>query len=129
MTNQEIDAAITNLEIGSAFFTPDQAVGAQFTITDVTPDRVQIQLDSGNEMGIARQAFLSTNDFLRNNGHDLRRPCPIASNNDPDGSGPLCLATRAVNDNVRCINYIVPILAHIGAVSFSGARPNRCWYV
>lgn len=129
MTNQEIDVAIANLAIGSVFVTPDQAIGVPFTITDVTPRHVQIQLNSGNDMDISRQAFLSANDFLHNSGHNSSRPCPIASNNDHGQAGPLCQATRAANDNVRCINYIVPILAQIGAVSFSGARPNTCWYV
>lgn len=55
MNNVEIDAAINNLGVGSGFVTPDHARGVLFSITNVMPIEVQVELNSGS--AISRQAF------------------------------------------------------------------------
>ena len=129
MNNNQINLVLNNLQLGSVFRTPDNFKGVNFTIANVTPNEIKINLSSGNEMSISRNAFLAVNDYRQINGHTINNPVKIGSNNDKNASGGLCLASRTQNNDVRCVNYIVPILNHFGAVGFSGSRPNTCWFI
>lgn len=129
MNNVELENAINTLAINQAFTTPDISVGAQFRINKITQAEVRITLRSGNILTINRQAFFEANNFLQANNHDITNPVELGSSNSIIYAGPLCLATRAANNNIRCINYIIPILQFLEAAGFSGNRPNTCWYV
>jgi hypothetical protein len=129
MNNQHIEEAINDLEIGFEYVTPDNARGVPFSIDAVTADQIRITLNSGNSLVISRLAFFAANDFLHNNSHDVNHPALIGSSNEAEESGLLCAATRAMNNGIRCINYIVPILRQFGVIGFSGIKPNTCWYV
>jgi hypothetical protein len=129
MNNDKINKALDALNIGSIFNTPDNIRSVSFSIAGIDPGSISIILNSGNPLTVTRQAFFAANDFLINNNHNSNNPALIGSSNEDDESGPLCLATKEKNSNVRCINYIVPILTQIGAVGFSGNNPNTCWYM
>jgi len=128
MNNNQIDVSLNSLQVGSLFNTPDNTLSVPFSIAAITANEIHITLGSGNPLTISRLAFIATNDFLQNNGHNINNPVRISSSNGENVSGPLCSATKAVNGGTRCINYIVPILTQIGAVEYSGNRPNTCWH-
>lgn len=109
--------------------TPDNAAGVPFAIGDISADPIQIILNSGDDMSISRASFLAAYKYLRDHNHNSENPVEIRSSNDADSSGPLCSATREHNNDVRCINYIIPILSKFGLVGFSGERPNKCWFL
>lgn len=129
MNNAQLEIALDTLEINQPFTTPDMFFGSPFRIDGVAQGEIRIILSSGGVLAIHRQAFFEANNYLQANNHDMSNPVNLGSSNSVIDSGPLCLATRAANNNVRCINYIIPILAFLGAAGFSGARPNTCWYV
>lgn len=121
--------ALDGLAENAEYFTPDKARCARFTVAEVTEDAVIITSARGARVRIAKVAFLVAYQYLKDHRHTERRPCEINSHNNSAQSGPLCLAARSVNRNVRCINYIIPMLASVGVVGFSGDRPNTCWYI
>jgi hypothetical protein len=112
------------LLVGQQFRTPDNLNGEPFHISNIDPTAIRIEPQA---IGIAREAFIDTIHHLQQNGYFTGNPCAIGSSNTPAQSGPLCTASRQANDNVRCINYILPILADWGKVGIDGTRPNRTW--
>ena len=112
------------LEIGRRYQTPDNIKHAEFEIADINDQRILI---APQNIHINRRAFVATLDFLRSNNHSEDNPCIIGSSNDPKSSGELCTVSRSKNDNVRCINYILPILEEFKVVTTDGSRPNRVW--
>ena len=117
------------LQEGLQLRTPYNAIGQQFSITQVNQTTITITLASGNPLQISLAAFISAMYYLIRNGHDLTHPVDIASNNNARSSGPLCHVTRMQNNNIRCINYVLPVLESFGYVGISGQRPNSCWYI
>jgi hypothetical protein len=126
---EAISSKLQGLLVGLNLRTPDNAVGVPFSVIANNVDNVEVQLNSGNSMNICHSALFTTMLFLIRNGHDLLHPVNIESNDNPVLSGPLCTASRLQNNNIRCINYVLPILSHFGYVGISGTRPNSCWYI
>ena len=124
-----LSVKLQSLQVGLQLRTPDNAVGAQFSIAQVGPTTITINLASGNTLSIISGAFTAAMHYLIRNGHDLANAIDIRSNNNPNLCGPLCHITRIKNNNVRCINYILPILQHFGYVGISGKKLNSCWYI
>jgi len=112
------------LEIGRRYQTPDNTRHAEFEIADINDQRILI---APQNIHINRRAFVAALDFLRSNNHSEDNPCLIRSSNDPESSGELCTVSRNKNDNVRCINYILPILEEFKVVTTDGNRPNKVW--
>ena len=108
---------------------PDNKVGVPFSISAVDPAHITINLNSGNQLQITTHTFSTAMFYLIRNDHNINHPINLESNDTPNLSGPLCLATRLANNNIRCINYIAPILAHFQFIGVSGARLNSCWYL
>lgn len=129
MDAEQIADALNNLVVGAIFNTPDNIRSVSFSISSVSMMAITITLNSGNDLDISRQAFFTANEILLNGSHDITKPMDIGSSNSTEDSGRLCRSTRQQNNNIRCINYIIPILADIGAVNFSGERPNTCWFI
>ena len=120
----QINRIWPELEVGQNYETPDNEVRVQFMIERVEASGIDIRPQG---IRISRGAFAAALHYLASNAHDARNPCPIESNNDPELSGPLCSVAREQNANVRCINYIVPVLSQHGSLAFSGTRPNTAW--
>ena len=124
MCEAAINQIWQRLEIGRRYQTPDNTRHAEFEIADINDQRILI---APQNIHINRRAFVATLDFLRSNNHSEDNPCIIRSSNDPEFSGRLCAVSRNENDNVRCINYILPILEEFNVVTTDGNRPNRVW--
>ncbi len=120
-----VDGVWQHLLIGNAFRTPDADRGKPFTIADVQARLIRID---PQRISISRTAFAAVLHYLRTNQHSsAARRCEIRSSNDPQLAGPLCQAARAGNADVRCINYILPILQSLGIVEVDSSRPNSTW--
>jgi 2-polyprenyl-6-methoxyphenol hydroxylase-like FAD-dependent oxidoreductase len=118
---QNINAVFQNLAVGQEFMTPDNQRPANFSISAIGQNSVTI-LPQNNGLIITREAFESALHYLVENNHTVDHVCEIRSNNLRRDAGPLCIAARDQNRNVRCINYILPILAHNNLVGIDGTR-------
>lgn len=119
-----IDGVWTHLAAGKEYSTPDGIAPARFSVSRLDASAIRIKPQG---IAIRREAFSAALHYLREYRHDQHNPCEIRSNNDPALAGPLCSAARMKNANVRCINYVLPILAALGIVSTGPARPNTAW--
>ena len=109
------------LEEDQDYRTPDHNVGEVFSITEVNENNIRIK---SQNIIISKKSFISALHYLRANHHGRTNPCEIRSNNDKKHAGPLCKVAHDENNNVRCINYILPILRNYGLVGISGNQPN-----
>ena len=117
-----------NLPKHQGFSTPDNACGSSYAINSIEVDSISIRTKGCSIVNISIDAFIQAVFFLISNNHNVSNKIEIASSNSPSHAGPLCVATRGANNNVRCINYILPILKSIGIVDIDGTQPNKCWY-
>ena len=123
----DIDGVWLNLSPGQGFKTPDNMRGSHFAVQSVDSEIIKIKTRRGTLVPIRRQAFENTLHYLRSHDHYLDNPCKIRSSNDRELAGPLCVASRDGNWNIRCINYILPILESSGIVVTDSRRPNKTW--
>lgn len=122
-----IDDVWLRLQPNQVFRTPDFAQGVRFTIAQVTPTAITI---APQNIQINRVSFADALHYLRENHHHTLNPCTIGSNDDPNLAGPLCRAARQNNQGqLRCINYILPILQNNGLVGIGCDQPNTTWLV
>lgn len=121
---QQIEDVWSFMAIGQNFRTPDLQRGNNFHIANVEDNRIAIMPQN---VSIYRDAFKRAIHYLRAHEYYADNPCEIRSNNDSNLSGPLCKESREGNENVRCINYILPILRTCGIVEIDGRRPNKTW--
>jgi hypothetical protein len=119
-----IDDMWRKLQVGQTFKTPDLYRGIDFQISKKDTDQLEI---SPQNISINKSAFLATVHYLRINDHDMDSPCEIRSSNNRSTAGPLCIAARDQNSNIRCINYILPILQKNVVVGINPVRPNSTW--
>ena len=127
--NIDVDHVWLQLLPGQKFKTPDNKKGSPFDVQSVDSGIIKIRTKRRTVVTISRQAFENALHHLRINSHYKDNPCEIRSNNDRELAGPLCVASRDVNRNVRCINYILPVLASHGIVEMDGKQPNKTWLV
>jgi hypothetical protein len=80
-----------------------------------------------HDIRIARAAFVVALQFLIENGHDRLSPCEVESDDDLRRTGLLCRATRDANGGVRCIDYILPVLARHRIVATEVAAFRTVW--
>lgn len=112
------------LQIGQQFRTPDLHKGKDFIIESKRDDQIKI---TPQNIGISRQAFSAVIHYLRQNNHYMNSPCEIRASNNLKLAGPLCRAAREVNNNIRCITYILPILQKNVIAGVNPVRPNATW--
>jgi len=112
------------LQPGEMYSTPDLARGKVFSVHEKSVGGIRI--DPQN-MSITKEAFMATVHYLAENRHYSDNECEIHSSNSRENAGPLCRAARDKNHNVRCINYILPILQKFQIVGIDPARPNKTW--
>ncbi len=124
---KEISRVWEGLKRGDTFRTPDNSRGVIFSIARVNADKLFIHPQQG--VSIHHSAFIAALDYLLETNSGVTNKCEIRSSNDSRKAGPLFRASRDKNNNVRCINYIVPILRAYGIVDCSGDRPNKVWLV
>lgn len=126
---QDIENLWSRIRGGQQFRTPDIQRGAVFHILNIDTNEMTIQTQNGTLVPIRKSAFLAALHYLHANKHNKDHGCEIRSSNDPASAGPLCKASRDENGDVRCINYIVPILEASNIVAVDGNRPNKTWIV
>ena len=126
LCNASVQTAWASLFVGQQYRTPDLRAGANFTIARVTPTAIEITPQS---ITVTRAAFQAAVHYLRSHKHAAANACPIGSSNSPLLSSPLCSAARHANASIRCINYVLPILAASHIVGIGGNRPNTTWLV
>ena len=114
------------LEIGKRYRTPDLKKGKDFYVEEKTTQGLKIVPQN---ISITKEAFLSALHYLIQNEHNFRNQCEIRSSNSRRTSGPLCLTARDKNSNVRCINYILPILQGFQIVGIDPVPPNKTWLI
>ncbi len=114
------------LETGKRYRTPDLNRGKDFLIEEKTPQGLKIVPQN---ISITKEAFLSALHYLIQNEHNFRNQCEIRSSNSRRTAGPLCLTARDMNSNVRCINYILPILQGFRIVGIDPVPPNKTWLI
>ncbi len=114
------------LQTGKQYTTPDLYKGKDFYIAEKSNQRIKI---APQNISIKTASFLATLHYLIQNEHYFRNQCEIRSSNSKKTAGPLCLASRDKNSNVRCINYILPILQKFQIVGIDPARPNKTWLI
>lgn len=111
---------------GQSFRTPDAQNGVDFFLDYI--DREKLKITPQN-IRISKAAFAATLHYLKANGHDEYNQCKIRSSNNPASAGPLCIEARHTNNDTRCINYILPILAQHSIVAINPRRPNTTWLI
>jgi hypothetical protein len=114
------------LATGKRYRTPDLYKGKDFSIEEKTRQGLKIVPQN---ISITKDAFLSALHYLIQHKHNFRNQCEIRSSNDRRTAGPLCLAARDRNSDVRCINYILPILQAYQIVGIDPVRPNKTWLI
>ena len=124
-----IEGLWKHLSVDDELRTPDEQRGVFFRIDDIEANRMKIKTEGNSTVLIQKTAFVAALHHLRQNQHNSTNKCEIGSSSNPEDSGPLCGASREHNNGVRCINYILPILAFHGIVSIDGTRPNRTWVI
>ena len=124
--NIHIDGLWFHLALRQRYRTPDERKGVEFSIGKLETEHLIINPQC---VRIKKASFAATLHYLRVNHHDERNPCPIESSNDPSSAGPLCRTARKENNNIRCINYILPILADYRIVGLKRGRPNMTWLI
>ena len=124
--NRIIDEIWPRLETGKRYRTPDLYRGKDFYIEEKTTQGVKIEPQN---ISVTKEAFLSALHYLIQNEHNFRNKCEIRSSNSRRTAGPLCLAARDKNSNVRCINYILPILQGFQIVGIDPVPPNKTWLI
>lgn len=135
MSINDIASVINNLwiklKINDSFRTPDNQNGKQFRIKTRGTHHIVITTNDGNgsDVKITQDAFITTLDYLVTHKHRENNKCEIDSNNNPRLSGPLCTTSRQENNNIRCINYILPILKKFNLVDIDGRRKNTTWLI
>jgi hypothetical protein len=107
--------------------TPDNSVFKEFDVMSSNDGFVVIRTEGGSTINITRAAFGAGIRYLLENRHGAKNPCEIRSNQNANEAGPLCMATRSVNNGTRVINYIAPMLERAGIVATQGTRPNLIW--
>jgi len=112
------------LQVSQQFRTPDLYKGKDFKIEAKSDTQIKIQ---PQKIVVSREAFSAAIHYLRENNHYMKTPCEIRSSNSAELSGPLCKAARQNNNNVRCINYILPIFQKNVIVGVNPVRPNTTW--
>lgn len=130
---ERIQNVLQNLAVGQEYSTPDDQINRPFIISAIDHNSVTI-IPQSNGLNITRAAFEAALHHLVEFNHTAENTCEIRSNNRRDDAGPLCIATRGQNRNVRCINYILPILAHNNLVGINGHRTrehprNTTWLI
>ena len=123
---KDINRVWASLKEGDTFRTPDNLKGAFFAISLIETDKVWID---PQRIFINRNAFIAALYYLMRKQNYVNNQCEIRSNNNSKNAGPLCQASRNENNNVRCINYIIPILKTKSIVDYSGERPNKVWLI
>jgi hypothetical protein len=113
-----------SLSEGQTYKTPDIYKGKIFTINFIEYNKIQI---SPQNISIYKKAFSVTLHYLIENDRNGNNPIEIRSNDDPEKSGPLCFEARRHNKDIRCINYILPMLCKNDIVGINGNRPNKTW--
>jgi hypothetical protein len=122
-----VDRFLQHISVGNQFLTPDFHRGRVFTVAEIGPTSYFVRTQS-------EQTLLEINfdnvriayQFLLDSTVGPNNPIAIRSSDDPDNSGPLCLATR--QGPRRVINYILPVLADMGLVGLNGqTQPNTVW--
>lgn len=114
------------LETGKRYRTPDLYKGKDFYIQEKTTQALKIVPQN---ISVSKEAFLSALHYLIQNEHNFGNQCEIRSSNSRKTAGPLCLAARDKNSNVRCINYILPILQGFQIVGIDPIPPNKTWLI
>jgi hypothetical protein len=114
------------LEPGKRYRTPDLYKGKDFYIKEKTSQGFKIVPQN---VSVKKGAFLSALHYLIQNEHNFRNQCEIRSSNSRKTAGPLCRAARDKNSNVRCINYILPILQGFQIVGIDPVAPNKTWLI
>jgi hypothetical protein len=125
--NTTLRAVWPQLSARRSYQTPDNSVSKAFDVTNSTEDFIAIRTDGGSTLNIYRPAFGAALRYLLENRHVAGNPCEIRSNQIANEAGPLCIATRSVNNGTRVINYIAPLLENVGIVATQGTRPNLIW--
>ena len=95
------------MQTGRQYWTPDLYKGKEFCIEEKTNQKIKIKPPN---ISITKESFLATLHYLIQNEYHFKNQCEIRSSNSRKSAGPLCIASRDKNSNVRCINYILPIL-------------------
>ncbi len=124
-----IDKMWLRLEKADSFRTPDFQASSKFSIFTKEASQLVVSTQGGANVSISKGSFVAALHYLFENDHHKDNKCEIAADNDDKKSGPLCLATRNKNNNIRCITYIVPVLQNNGLVGICSNRPNKVWYL
>lgn len=127
---EQCDKIIKNIwlkmPIGKRYRTPDLYKGKDFYIDEKSNQGIKIVPQN---ISITKASFLAALHHLFENEHHFKNQCEIRSSNSRTASGPLCIASRDKNSNVRCINYILPILQNFQIVGIDPVRPNKTWLI
>jgi hypothetical protein len=119
-----VNAIWQNIATGQTFRTPDSTRSKTYRISGLEDNHIYI---TPQKIEISRESFEKAIHYLKTNEHYANNPCEIRSNNDSSIAGPLCRASRGFNHNVRCINYVLPILKAHGIVEINGSSANKTW--
>lgn len=137
LINKALDAVWNEMcAPNQQYRTPDNQVGAQFSVAESDADWVSIRTGQGDNppIRIKKRAFFAALKYLNERSHGPNNRCTIESNQRPERAGPLCLTTRRANtadgsDGPRVITYIAPMLAGTSLIQVDGNRPNQVWLV
>ena len=121
-----IDGVWQHIQTGQKFKTPDKLKNTSFSIEQKDENKIRIEPQG---IHISRKSFVASVHYLRTHNHYKDNPCRLDANNDPALAGPLCKTSREANHNVRCINYILPILKSLDIIGLNCDRPNSAWLI
>lgn len=121
-----IDKIWPKMQTGRRYRTPDLYKGKDFFIEEKSNQKIKIKPQN---VSITKESFLASLHYLIQNEHHFENQCEIRSSNSREEAGALCLVSRDENSNVRCINYILPILQNFQIVGIDPVRPNKTWLI
>lgn len=119
-----IEGIWSKIDLNLTYRTPSGS--REFLVLDKTDSLLKV-LAGGTEVRVARESFVDAVQYLLRHGHVEDNRCEIRSANADSDSGPLCLAAKRANSGVRCITYILPVLAGAGVVEIDATRPSSTW--
>lgn len=103
---------------GTKLRTPDEKVGAPFTVDNVDLEGLDIRTNRGGKLRISLFTFETAMKFLADRGHTGDRWLPVKDEE-------FQMLLNMENDRVRAASYVLAILGAAGLIDVDGGRPNK----
>jgi hypothetical protein len=112
------DRILERVKPGAKLRTPDEKVGAPFTVEALDAEGLEIRTNRGGKLRISLFTFETAMKFLADRGHAGERWLPVKDEE-------FQMLLNMENDRVRAASYVLAILGAAGLIDVDGGRPNK----